>query len=583
MLKKFVSYYKPYKGLFAADMLCAFIVAAVDLAFPQILRYLTNNLFINNPSNLLELTLLAGAGLLIIYVIRLGCQYFITSWGHIMGARMEGDMRRDLFYHYQRLTFSYYDRNNTGEMISKLVNDLFDISELAHHGPENVILSILKIIGSFALLMTINVPITLILMAVTILMIVYSVIANLRMRNIFNENRKKIAGVNSRVQDSLLGIKVIKSFANEELEHRKFDDTNEQFNHVKALSYRSMGIFHSVNSFFQGLMYISALVSGAFFIASKDINAMDFALYFIYIGILLNPIEILINFTELFQRGFAGFKRFYDILETAPEIMDSKEAEPLSDIQGVIEFDNVSFSYDEDAQVLDNISFKAEKGKTIALVGPSGGGKTTICSLIPRFYDTKSGVIMIDGKDIRNFTLKSLRKAIGIVQQDVYIFNGSIKDNIAYGKPDATEEEIIEAARKANIHDFIASLTDGYETFVGERGTRLSGGQKQRLSIARVFLKDPKILILDEATSALDNESEKHIQKALEELSENRTAIVIAHRLSTIRNADKIFVIAEGIIKEQGSHRELMKQSGLYAKYYNMQFEGIDDLSAESK
>jgi ABC-type multidrug transport system, ATPase and permease components len=562
--------------MFYFDMFCALIVSAVDVAFPQILNFLTKGLFAQEAHTILKNLPWIAAGLLVMELIRLGCQYYITSWGHVMGARMESDMRQDLFDHLQRLSFSYYDRNNTGEMMSKLVSDLFDISELAHHGPENILISLLKIVGSFALMMIINVPMTLILLGVTLIMIVFSIHQNRKMRAVFMDNRKKIAGVNSRVQDSLAGIRVVKSFGNEELEQAKFNDSNLKFLDSKESSYRVMGSFRAGTSFFEGLLFLTVLVSGGLFIAQGSLHVVDLAVYALYINIIINPIDILIEFTEQFQKGYSGFKRFIEVVETEPEIVDRPGAAELKDVKGDIRYQNVSFSYDSANDVLENINISIEAGKTVALVGPSGGGKTTLCSLLPRFYDVTAGSVMIDGTDVRDIKLKSLRSAIGIVQQDVYMFAGSIKENIAYGKPDATEEEIIAAAKSANIHDFIAGLDDGYDTYVGERGTRLSGGQKQRLAIARVFLKNPKILILDEATSALDNESERHIQNSLEELSKDRTTIVIAHRLSTISNADEIIVIGDEGIEERGTHQELIEKNGIYAKYYNMQFEGLD-------
>ncbi|MBE6830488.1 MAG: ABC transporter ATP-binding protein [Ruminococcaceae bacterium] len=576
IFKKFIRYYQPYRGMFYFDMFCALIVSAVDVAFPQILNFLTKGLFAQEAHTILENLPWIAAGLLVMELIRLGCQYYITSWGHVMGARMESDMRQDLFDHLQRLSFSYYDRNNTGEMMSKLVSDLFDISELAHHGPENILISLLKIVGSFALMMIINVPMTLILLGVTLIMIVFSIHQNRKMRAVFMDNRKKIAGVNSRVQDSLAGIRVVKSFGNEELEQAKFNDSNLKFLDSKESSYRVMGSFRAGTSFFEGLLFLTVLVSGGLFIAQGSLNVVDLAVYALYINIIINPIDILIEFTEQFQKGYSGFKRFIEVVETEPEIVDRPGAAELKDVKGDIRYQNVSFSYDSANDVLENINISIEAGKTVALVGPSGGGKTTLCSLLPRFYDVTAGSVTIDGTDVRDIKLKSLRSAIGIVQQDVYMFAGSIKENIAYGKPDATEEEIIAAAKSANIHDFIAGLDDGYDTYVGERGTRLSGGQKQRLAIARVFLKNPKILILDEATSALDNESERHIQNSLEELSKDRTTIVIAHRLSTISNADEIIVIGDEGIEERGTHQELIEKNGIYAKYYNMQFEGLD-------
>ena len=576
IFKKFIKYYKPYRAIFYFDMFCALIVSAVDVAFPQILNFLTKGLFAETAQTILHALPWVAAALLVMELIRLGCQYYITSWGHVMGARMESDMRQDLFDHLQRLSFSYYDHNNTGEMMSKLVSDLFDISELAHHGPENILISMLKIVGSFVLMMMINVPMTLVLLAVTLIMIDFSLRKNKKMRAVFMDNRKKIASVNSRVQDSLAGIRVVKSFGNEELEHEKFSESNLNFLDSKESSYRVMGSFRAGTSFFEGLLFLTVLVSGGLFIAQGSLHVTDLAVYALYINIIINPIDILIEFTEQFQKGYSGFRRFIEVVETEPDIVDRPGAAELREVKGKIEYKNVSFSYDDANNVLENINISIEAGKTVALVGPSGGGKTTLCSLLPRFYDVTAGSVLIDGRDVRDIKLKSLRRVIGIVQQDVYMFAGSIKENISYGKPDATEEEIIAAAKNANIHDFIAGLDDGYDTYVGERGTRLSGGQKQRLAIARVFLKNPKILILDEATSALDNESERHIQNSLETLSKDRTTIVIAHRLSTIRNADEIIVIGDEGIEERGTHQDLIEKDGIYAKYYNMQFEGLD-------
>ncbi|NLK00384.1 MAG: ABC transporter ATP-binding protein [Clostridia bacterium] len=575
-LKSFVRYYKPHRFLFYMDMFCAIMVSVIDLSFPQILNYLSKNLFTMEREIIFGVIGYIGLGLVAMYIVKYFCQYFITSWGHIMGARMETDMRKDLFDHFHRLSFSFYDKNNTGDLMSRLVNDLFDISELAHHGPENLFISILKIVGSFVLLMLINIPMTLILLFITIVMVIFSVHRNLRMKAVFLDNRVKIAKVNSRLQDSLAGIRVVKSFTNEGLEERKFDESNQQFLDSKSRSYKMMGGYHAWNSFFVGLLYIVVIVSGGISIAYGTLRITELAIYLLYINIFVQPLEILINFTEQFQKGYAGFRRFLDILNTAPDIVESPDAEPLVNVRGEIEYKDVSFRYDNDHKVLDRVSIQIPAGKNVALVGPSGGGKTTICSLLPRFYDVTAGSITIDGRDIRDIPLESLRGAIGIVQQDVYLFSGTIKENIAYGKADASDEEIIEAARNANIHDFIVSLEDGYDTFVGERGARLSGGQKQRLSIARVFLKNPPILILDEATSALDNESERFVQKSLEELAQNRTTIVIAHRLSTIKNADEIIVITDEGIAERGSHRELIKWDGIYAHYYNMQFEGLE-------
>lgn len=576
VMKKFMSYYKPYKTVFILDMACAMVISIIDLAFPQILNYLNRTLYLDTKEAIMNSIWILAIGLLIMYIVRTLCKYYVIAQGHIMGAKMESDMRQDLFDHYERLSFSYYDQNNTGEMMSKLVSDLFDISEFAHHGPENVFISLLKIIGSFLLLFYINVPLTILLIIVTVIMLVFSLAQNKKMQSTFMDNRRKIAGVNARLQDSLAGIRVVKSFANEDIERDKFAHSNEMFLQSKQNNYKLMGRFHAGNNFFQGMLYLTILVGGAYFVAQGTIEPISLATYALYVNIFVAPVEVLVEFTEMFQKGYSGFKRFLEVVETEPEIKDAPDAQELGEVHGVIDYEDVCFSYNEDETVLDHIDIHIEAGKSIALVGPSGGGKTTICSLLPRFYDVTNGSIRIDGLDIRKLSLNSLRKAIGIVQQDVYLFTGTVKENIAYGKPGASEEEIIEAAKKANIHDFIMSLPDGYDTYVGERGTRLSGGQKQRISIARVFLKDPKILILDEATSALDNESERHIQKSLEELSKNRTSITIAHRLSTIRNADEIIVISENGMEERGSHEELMQQDGVYAKYYKLQFDGLD-------
>ena len=478
---------------------------------------------------------------------------------------MERDMRNDLFNHMQRLSFSYYDKNKTGDMISRIVSDLFDISELAHHGPENLFISFLKIIGSFSLLCFINVRLTFILASVTSLMFIFTFFQNKKMRKIFMLNRKTIAGINSQVQDTLSGIRVVQSFANEELESKKFYAANEAFVHSKYLNYMQMGEFFAVNGLLQGLFFIVTVLAGSFFVAKNELTIPDLTIYVLYINIYIAPINLLINFTEMFQKGAAGFKRFLQIVETAPDITEKEDAVELKDVKGNIKYENVDFSYNETTTILKNISIDIPAGKTLALVGPSGGGKTTICSLLPRFYDVINGKISIDGKDIRDLTLKSLRENIGIVQQDVYLFGGTIKENIAYGKPEASDEEIIEAAKNAHIHDFIMSLEAGYDSYVGERGVMLSGGQKQRISIARVFLKNPPILILDEATSALDTENEILIQRAIEELSEERTTIVIAHRLSTIRNADRILVVTDEGIMESGTHEELLSLNGIYA------------------
>lgn len=572
-MKKFIQYYKPYKGMFFADMACAVVVSAVDISFPQILRGLTNGLFTREPAAILDHLLIVTVLLVLMYLIKMGCEYFIASWGHIMGSKMEGDMRRDLFEKMEQLSFGYYDKNNTGEMGAKMISDLFDICELAHHGPENIFLSILKISGSLVLLGFINVKLTVILACVVVFMIVFSSLLNRRIKTAFTDNRKKIADINVSLQDSLLGIRVVKSFANEKEEAEKFAVSNNAFLESKKASYKIIGKFQAGNGFLQGMLYVVVLCAGGYFIAKGELNPADLAVYALYIGIFISPITLLVNFLETFQKGFAGFERFVQLLEEPVEICDRSEAEPLKHVKGEISYKNVGFSYEKENIVLQNVNLTIRPGQTIAFVGPSGGGKSTLCNLLPRFYDVNTGSVAIDGKDVRNYTQESLRKAIGIVQQDVYLFNCTLKENIAYGKPGASMDEIVQAAKNANIHDYIMSLPQGYETRVGERGVRLSGGQKQRISIARVFLKNPDILILDEATSALDNESERFIQNALERLAENRTTIVIAHRLSTIVNADYIYVIDEGKVKEEGKHQELLRKEGIYARYYKMQFQ----------
>lgn len=573
-LKRFIHYYAPYRAIFFLDLLCATVISAIDLAYPQILRTLTNTLFTKSRSTILSALIPIAIGLFLMYVLQSLCKYYVSCLGHMMGARMERDMRQQLFDHYEQLSFSYYDQHNSGQMMSKLVSDLFDISEFAHHGPENLFISIVKIVGSFVFLFLINRRLAIPLAILVVCMFFFSLKQNRRMQQTFLENRRKIGDVNASLQDTLAGIRVVQSFANEDIERQKFYKSNHDFLKSKDDNYRCMGSFMSWNLFFQGMMYLTTLVFGGFLISNGLMNVGDLAMYALYIGIFISPIQILVELTEMMQKGLSGFRRFLDVMDTKPEIEDAKDATPLTNVQGHVSYENVSFHYsDDDTPVLSDVSFQIEAGKSIALVGPSGSGKTTICSLLPRFYDVTEGRITIDGKDVRSLTLNSLRNQIGLVQQDVYLFCGTVRENIAYGKPDATMDEIIDAAKKANIHDFIEELPDGYDTFVGERGTRLSGGQKQRISIARVFLKNPPILILDEATSALDNESERWIQQSLEELAKNRTTITIAHRLSTIRNADEILVVADNRICERGTHDELVAKNGIYAHYYEMQFE----------
>ena len=570
-IRKFISYYGPYRTVFFLDLICAAFISVVDLLYPQILRTLTNTLFTRDSGTILSALPWIAVALLVMYILQSLCKYYVTYQGHMMGANMERDMRQQLFDHYEKLSFSYYNQNNSGQMMSKLVSDLFDIAEFAHHGPENLFISVVKIIGSFVFLFLINWRLALPLVVLVLCMFVFSFRQNQSMQETFMDNRRKIGDVNSSLQDTLAGIRVVQSFANEDIEREKFKKSNQAFLISKRNNYSCMGNFMSWNLFFQGMMYLVTLVFGGYLIARGLMDVADLAMYALYIGIFISPIQILVELIEMMQKGLAGFRRFLDVMETEPDIEDAPDAKPLTDVKGHVRYEDVSFHYsDDDTPVLSHVSFDIPAGKSIALVGPSGSGKTTICSLLPRFYDVTGGRITIDGKDVRTLTLKSLRSQIGMVQQDVYLFSGTIRENIAYGKPGASEEEIMEAARRANIHEFISELPDGYDTFVGERGARLSGGQKQRISIARVFLKNPPILILDEATSALDNESERWIQKSLEELSEGRTTITIAHRLSTIRNADEIIVITEDGIAERGTHEQLLEQNAIYAHYSRM-------------
>lgn len=571
MLKRFISYYKPHKTLFIIDMICAFLVAAMDLVFPMFTNYLLKDAI---PNKNLRTILIFTIVLVLLYVVKLIANYIIDYWGHVMGVRLQYDMRKEVFAHLQTLPFSYFDDNKTGNIMSRIVNDLMDISELAHHGPEDVFISIIMLIGSFGLLCAINIKLTLIIFACIPIIIIFTMTKRMKMSKAFYDVRKKIAVVNTKLENSISGIRVAKSFTNEEYEMEKFDEGNTQFRTSRSSAYKYMAEFMSGMRFFVDMLNVVVLGFGGYFVYKGELGVIDLSTYFLYVAYFMQPIRRLTSFVEQYQSGMSGFKRFVELMDTKPDIVDSDNAREFKDVQGEIEFKNATFKYEGSEEILSNINLKIEKGKTLALVGPSGGGKTTICHLIPRFYELNKGKITIDGEDIKNITLKSLRKNIGIVQQDVFLFTGTIKDNILYGNPEADDDEVIEAAKNANIHDFIMSLPEGYETYVGERGVKLSGGQKQRISIARVFLKNPPILILDEATSALDNTSELIIQKSLEKLSKGRTSIIVAHRLSTVKNADEIVVLTNKGIVEKGAHKELINSGEIYARLYNSQFNG---------
>ncbi|KEZ85128.1 thiamine ABC transporter permease [Clostridium sulfidigenes] len=571
MLKRFITYYKPHKTLFIIDMICAFLVAAMDLVFPMFTNYLLKDAI---PNKNLRTILIFTIVLVLLYVVKLIANYIIDYWGHVMGVRLQYDMRKEVFAHLQTLPFSYFDDNKTGNIMSRIVNDLMDISELAHHGPEDVFISIIMLIGSFGLLCAINIKLTLIIFACIPIIIIFTMTKRMKMSKAFYDVRKKIAVVNTKLENSISGIRVAKSFTNEEYEMEKFDEGNTQFRTSRSSAYKYMAEFMSGMRFFVDMLNVVVLGFGGYFVYKGELGVIDLSTYFLYVAYFMQPIRRLTSFVEQYQSGMSGFKRFVELMDTKPDIVDSDNAREFKDVQGEIEFKNATFKYEGSEEILSNINLKIEKGKTLALVGPSGGGKTTICHLIPRFYELNKGKITIDGEDIKDITLKSLRKNIGIVQQDVFLFTGTIKDNILYGNPEADDDEVIEAAKNANIHDFIMSLPEGYETYVGERGVKLSGGQKQRISIARVFLKNPPILILDEATSALDNTSELIIQKSLEKLSKGRTSIIVAHRLSTVKNADEIVVLTNKGIVEKGAHKELINSGEIYARLYNSQFNG---------
>lgn len=575
LMRSFLSYYKGQVHLFVGDIICALLVAGIDLAFPQILRVLTKGLFTEGPDAILSALWAIALGLVAMYAVRFACRYFVIFWGHVMGARMESKMREDLFDAYERMSFSYFDRHKSGDLMSRLVSDLFDISETAHHGPEFLLIGAVEIIGSFAILAGINGELTAVLAVVLAVLVVFNFFANRRMEAVFIENRQRISGVNSRVEDALAGARVVKSFAAEDLERKKFRRSNDAYLASKVRMYHAMGIYQSLIAVMMGILNICIIIGGGWLCAQGRMEAIDLSTYALYISLFTTPITNILNFTETFLKAVAGFARFQEVLDTQPDIEDAPDAKPLAITEGKIVYEDVHFTYPgTDAEVIRGLDLVVHPGETLALVGPSGGGKSTICSLLPRFYDVDAGSIRIDGQDVRKVTQKSLHEQIGLVQQDVYLFDGTIAENIAYGKPDATAEEIVEAARRANIADFIEALPDGFETQVGERGARLSGGQKQRIAIARVFLKNPPLLIFDEATSALDNESEGAVQAALSELAQGRTTIVIAHRLSTIKDADEIATIEQGQIAERGTHEELLALGGTYARYYRMQFEG---------
>lgn len=568
MFKRFLHYYKPHKKLFALDMGASLIVSLIAILYPMVTRTMLNDLI---PNRNYRMIVIFGAGLLVLYAVRMLLNYFIQYEGHVMGVRMQAQMRSDLFNHLEKLPFSFYDNHETGKIMTRLTSDLFEVTELAHHGPENVIISGVSVIISFVYLFTINPWLTLIVFACVPFLVIVSLFTRKRMRDAFQKSRKSTATINAALESSISGIRVTKAFTNAEKEAEKFEVGNAQFREASREAYRAMGQFHSSTTFITDVFNVVVLIAGGLFLYNGQINFADYSAFIVSINLFLGPINTLIRFMEQFQNGVAGFERFIEVMDIEPE-KDTAGAVDVARLRGEIEFRNVSYGYDDSREILKGINLKVDEGKTFALVGPSGGGKTTICHLIPHFYNVENGQILIDGKEIHDITLASLRRNIGIVQQDIYLFNASIRDNILYGRLDATEDEVIEAAKRANIHDYIMSLDEGYDTVIGERGVRLSGGQKQRLCIARVFLKNPPILILDEATSALDNTTEILIQQALDELCKGRTTLVVAHRLSTIKNADEIAVISEGNIIEQGTHDELVSRDGVYAKLYQQQF-----------
>ncbi|MBS6476452.1 MAG: ABC transporter ATP-binding protein [Firmicutes bacterium] len=576
MLKRFMAYYKPHKLLFFFDMLASLAVAAIAITYPMITRTMLNTYI---PDNNIRMVVICGGALLCVYLLRMGLNYFIQYYGHVMGVKMQAQMRSDMFNHLEKLPYSFFDNHETGKIMSRMTNDLMDISELAHHGPENLLISSISIIASFVYLCTINWWLTLIVFACVPFLILITMLLRKKMRSAFMRSRQSIGEINAALESSITGIRVTKAFNNSEIESEKFEEGNKKFVHARTDAYKAMGQFHSGTSFINDVFNVVVLIAGGFFLSKGFIQVGDYTAFTISVGLFIAPVMTLIGFMEQYQNGVTGFQRFLEIMDAEPE-KDDPNAEEMKVAEGHIEFKNVNYSYSEGEEVLKNVSLDIKKGEKFALVGPSGGGKTTICHLIPHFYDVKDGQILIDGKDINKITRSSLRANIGIVQQDVYLFNASIRDNILYGRPGATEEEVIEAAKRANIHNYVMSMPNGYDTVIGERGVKLSGGQKQRLSIARVFLKDPAILILDEATSALDNTTEILIQNSLDELCKGRTTIVVAHRLSTVKNADEIAVVSDGKIIEQGPHDSLIAMNGVYANLYKLQFRNGENINA---
>lgn len=571
LIKRFLPYFKKYKGILAMDLFCAALTSICDLVLPMIVRYLTDIAATDVSQLTVRLILSVGALYLVLRVIDLIANYYMANIGHVMGAKIETDMRKDLFEHLQDLSYSYYNNTKVGQLMARITSDLFDVTEFAHHCPEEYFIAALKIVVSFCILCSVNVWLTVLIFAIIPFMIFFAMKFNTKMRTAFKKSRNQLGEINAQVEDSLLGVRVVKSFANEEIEERKFEEGNQGFLNIKKEMYRYMAGFQSTTRLFDGIMYIAVVVAGSLFMMEGSITAADLMAYLLYVVMLLNSVRRIVEFTEQFQRGMTGIERFIEVMDEEVEIQDAPDARELKHVKGEIIFDHASFRYnDSDEDVLTSIDLKIEAGENVALVGPSGAGKTTLCNLIPRFFDVTDGRILIDGTDIREVTTHSLRSQIGMVQQDVYLFSGTVYDNIEYGKPGASREEIQEAAKLAGAHEFITQLADGYDTFVGERGVKLSGGQKQRISIARVFLKNPPILILDEATSALDNESERIIQESLEKLAKGRTTLTIAHRLTTIRDAKTILVLTEEGIQEQGSHEELMAKGGLYSRLYRL-------------